>query len=651
MLRRLLQSPSPTIGSSGGQFMNLKEIIFGRRLRSEEEESEQMGPLAGIPVLGLDALASAAYGPEAALTVLIALGTLSSGYIIPITGIIIALLIAVAISYRQTIPAYPGGGGSFTVAKENLGPVPGLFAASALCVDYILNVAVAISAGVAALVSAVPALLRYTLPLCLLVLTLLTIVNLRGIRTAGLLFIFPTYLFIVCLSIVIIIGVVKAVITHGHPIPISIPPKMPISVTTVSIWLLVRAFASGCTAMTGVEAVSNAVPIFRRPTTILARRTLTIIVMLLAMLLAGVGFLSHSYGISATPPGQAGYQSILSQIVSAVAGRGVFYYISISSVLMVLALSSNTSFTDFPRVCRLLALDEYLPAEFAHRGRRLVFSEGICVLAVLSGILLIVYGGITDRLIPLFAVGAFTAFTLSQAGMVVHWHRSNEPHSKRSLIINAIGGAATAITLVILAVSKFKDGAWISILVIPPLVLLFLRTQRYHQNIFSEINENVPLNLDGLVPPIVVVPLKQLNSVSRKGLRLAMTLSSEIHVIQVVAEEMNTDDLTDQWERLVSEPTRLAGVPVPELSVIHSPYREFFGPLLKYVGKLATHNPGRQIAVVIPELVEGRWYHLFLRHRATLLKTLLLLQGNPQIVVITTPWYSKEKHLKGKAIR
>jgi amino acid transporter len=633
------------VGSTGEQFMNLKEIIFGRRLRSEEEEHEQLGILSGIPVLGLDALASAAYGPEAALTILIALGTVSSTYIIPIMGIIIALLAVVAISYRQTIPAYPGGGGSFTVAKENLGPISGLFAASALCVDYVLNVAVAISAGVAALASAIPSLLPYTLSLCLLILVILTFVNLRGIGTAGLIFTFPTYLFVSCLFIVII-GVAKTIISHGHPIPVSIPPKMPVSVTTVSIWLLIRAFASGCTALTGIEAVSNAVPIFRKPTTILAKRTLTIIIMLLAILLAGIAFLSHSYGISATPPGQAGYQSILSQVISAVSGKGLFYYVSIASVLMVLALSSNTSFADFPRVCRLLALDEYLPAEFAHRGRRLVFSEGICLLTVLSGILIIVYGGITDQLIPLFAIGAFTAFTLSQVGMVLHWYRSNEPHAKRSLAINAIGGTATAITLVILAISKFNDGAWVSIMVIPPLVLLFLRTQRYHHNIFTDIKDNDLLDFDGLVSPIVVVPLKQLNSVARKGLRLAMTISSEIHVVQILAEEMNSDDLTHQWDKLVSEPARLAGKPVPELIVIYSPYREFFGPLLRYIGKMAVHHHGRQIAVVIPELVEVRWYHLFLRHRATLLKTLLLLQGNPQIVVITTPWYNKESILR-----
>jgi len=629
--------------------MNLKEIIFGRRLRSEEEESEQLGILSGIPVLGLDALSSAAYGPEAALTVIIALGTLASGFIIPITGVIIALLIAVAMSYRQTIPAYPGGGGSFTVAKENLGPVAGLFAASALCIDYVLNVAVAISAGVAALVSALPSLLPFTLPLCLLILVILTIVNLRGIRSAGLLFIFPTYLFLACLGLVIIIGGAKTIMAHGHPIPIIKPPRMPISVTTVSIWLLVRAFASGCTALTGVEAVSNAVPIFRQPTTKLAKRTLTIIIMLLAMLLAGVALLSHSYGISATPPGQAGYQSILSQIIAAVTGRGVFYYVSIASVLIVLALSSNTSFTDFPRVCRLLALDEYLPAEFAHRGSRLVFTEGIYLLAVLSGTLLIVYGGITDRLIPLFAVGAFTAFTLSQAGMVLHWHRSEEPNAKWSLALNAIGAVATAVTLVVLAISKFAEGAWISILVIPPLVMLFSRIRHYHQELYSETVEIVPLDVKELAPPVIVVPMKQLSSIARKGLRLAMALSPEVHVVQVVAEEMNTDDLMHQWDKLVSAPATQAGKPVPQLSVVRSPYREFFGPLLRYINKIAMQHPDRQLAVIIPELVEVQWYNLFLSHRATLLKTMLRLQGNPQIVIITTPWYRKETHKKSLA--
>jgi amino acid transporter len=400
--------------------MSLRELLFGRPLRSEEQEAQKIGPLRGIPVLGLDALASAAYGPEAALTILIPAGAAASAYIGPVSAVIIALLALVYLSYRQTIAAYPNGGGSYTVASENLGRIPGLIAASALALDYVLNAAVAISAGVGAVVSAVPALLPHTLALCLAILALLTLVNLRGVRESGLVFMAPAYAFLGCLGVTIVIGVVRALGAHGHPVPVATPPVPGRATAAVGTWLVLRAFASGCTAMTGVEAVSNGVPIFKDPAVRMAQRTLTVIVASLAALLAGIAYLSHAYGIVATPPGRAGYESVLSQLIAAVTGRGVFYYGAIASVVAVLCLSANTSFAGFPRLCRVLALDEYLPAEFAHPGRRLVYSVGIVGLALLAGLLLVVFGGITDRLIPLFAVGAFLAFTMSQAGMVVH---------------------------------------------------------------------------------------------------------------------------------------------------------------------------------------------------------------------------------------
>ncbi|HYA86349.1 MAG TPA: APC family permease, partial [Nitrospirota bacterium] len=498
--------------------MPLKELLFGRRLRTTEEQAEQIGLSSGMPVVGLDALASAAYGPEAALTMLLPLGALSVVYIGPVTLFIIAVLFTVAISYRQTIEAYPQGGGSYTVAKENLGVAPGLLAASALCIDYVLNVAVAISAGVGALVSAMPALLPYTLPLCLVILAFLTVVNLRGVRSAGLIFMFPTYLFIGCLGITILGGIVKTLLAHGHPVPVEQLPHIAPSTSLATAWLLIRAFASGCTALTGIEAVSNAVPIFREPRIPLARRTLMIIVAILAFLLAGVAILSHSYGITATPPGQAGYQSVLSQMVIAVSGRGVFYFVSMAAILMVVSLSADTSFTDFPRVCRLLALDQFLPPVFAHRGRRLVYTYGIVVLSLLSGILLVVFGGITDRLIPMFAVGAFMAFTLSQLGMVFHWRRSHESHAARSLLLNGAGAVITGLTLVVITISKFTEGAWLTILIIPSLILLFTALRRRENKIAREIDEVGPLKIPHLSAPIIVIPMQRLDRLARKAL-------------------------------------------------------------------------------------------------------------------------------------
>ena len=403
--------------------MSLLDYLFGRHLATYEEGEQRVGVLAGVPMLGLDALGSAAYGPEAALTLLIPLGAAGISYIGPISTLIITLLLVVYFSYRQTISAYPHGGGSYTVAKENLGTTAGLFAAAALLLDYVLVVAVGISAGVGALVSALPGLQPYTLSLCLLILAMITLVNLRGVRESGFAFMVPTYLFIVSLLAVLAIGVAKSVLNGGHPVPVSPPEPHQPATMAASVWVLMRSFASGCTAMTGVEAVSNGVTAFREPAVSHARRTLTAIIALLARHARRHRVLVQRLRNRRDRPGQGWLPKRAVAIVAAVIGRGFFYYLTIGSVLAVLALSANTGFADFPRLCRVIAQDGFLPSGFAHRGRRLVYSQGILVLAALSAAILVAFGGITDHLIPLFAVGAFLAFTLSQAGMVAHWKR------------------------------------------------------------------------------------------------------------------------------------------------------------------------------------------------------------------------------------
>jgi hypothetical protein len=436
--------------------MSIRDLLLGRPLRSDEEATQKIGVLRAIPVLGLDALASAAYGPEAALTILLPLGAHATHLIGPITAVIIALLVVVTASYHQTISAYPGRAGAYTVASENLGRGSALLAASALLLDYILNVAVAISAGVGALVSAVPALLPHTLGLCLAILALLTIVNLRGVREAGLLFMAPTYLFVATLGLIVILGSARALAAHGHPAPVAPLPPLPPATTAVTPWLLLRAFASGCTAMTGVEAVSIAVPLFAEPQAARAERTLTAIVGILALFLAGIAFLAFAYGIVATPPGRAGYESVLSQLVGAVAGRGAFYYITMVAILSVL------------------------------------------------------------------------------------------------------------------------------------------------------------------------------------------TLSPEVEVVQVLREEPGLEDLRPVWRVLVEEPAIRAGFTPPRLVVIRAIYRELYGPLLRHVRQLLQEHPGRAIGVVIPELMDRRWYQVLLRsHRSELLKGLLLLYGGPRVIVINTPWYRR----------
>src|SRR6202521_5697826 len=399
--------------------MNILDVVVGKPIKTSDERAEQIGPAQGIPIFGLDALSSAAYGPEAALSLLIPLGLLGVQYIVPISAAIITLLVIVYFSYRQTIAAYPTGGGSYTVARSNLGVFAGLLAAAALLTDYILTAAVGISAGVGALVSAVPAVQPHTVSLCVGILALITILNLRGVHDAGVAFMVPTYLFVGTLLITIVGGLVRVAISGGHPVPVTpLPPPPPIT-ATVSLWLLLKVFASGCTALTGVEAVSNGVKAFREPAVKNAQRTLTVIIFILAILLAGISYLVKAYGITATEPGQPGYQSVLSMLLTAIFGRGIFYYVTIAAILSVLSLSANTAFADFPRLCRAISQDNYLPHVFGYRGRRLVYSYGIVVLGLLTLVLLVLFRGVTDKLIPLYAVGAFLAFTLSQCGMVV----------------------------------------------------------------------------------------------------------------------------------------------------------------------------------------------------------------------------------------
>ncbi len=620
--------------------MALSDWLLGRRLATLEEEHQRVGVLAGIPMLGLDALASAAYGPEAALTLLIPLGIGGVHYIGPITWLIIALLLIVYFSYRQTIAAYPLGGGSYTVAKDNLGTAAGLLAAAALMLDYVLVVAVGVSAGIGALVSAEPRLQPYTLTLCLATLVLITIVNLRGVRESGMAFVIPTYLFVASLMGVLAIGIVKTAAAGGHPEPVVPPPVMPSAATAASLWLLMRAFASGCTAMTGVEAVSNCVSAFRDPAVHHARRTLTAIIAILAVLLAGIAFLCRAYGIGATEPGQPGYESILSQLVAAVIGKGVAYYITIGSILAVLALSANTGFADFPRLCRVIAQDGFLPSAFAHRGRRLVYSHGILVLAVLSGGLLVFFRGITDSLIPLFAVGAFLAFTLSQAGMVEHWRKVGGPHAVHSMAINGLGAACTGVTLAVVLVSKFTEGAWVTVLLIPALLLVFLGVRAHYRHVAHEVVTDAPLDAQHLEPPIALLPIRGWSAITRKALRFALKITPDVYALHIAGDERTVLDLEDTWAERVREPAQAAGVPAPRLIVIFDPFRQLYRSLMQVVSDLQRAHPGRDLAVIVPELVGTRWYHYLLHNQtAAVIKAYLLFSGLRRVVVINVPWY------------
>jgi amino acid transporter len=636
--------------------LSVREVILGRRLANREIQERKIGAYEGIAAMGLDGFASSAYGPEAALTVLATLGAASTIYIGWVTVPILALLAVLFASYWQTVRAYPTSGGAYTVAKENIGTNGSLLAAAALMIDYVLNVAVGISAGVAALVSAAPQLHPYMLPLCLGMLSFVTLMNLRGTLDAGRLFAVPTYIFVVSFVVILALGLYRAAISGGHPEPVIPPPPLPDAIEAVSLWLLLRAFASGCTAMTGVEAVSNGMNAFREPVVKYGHRTLMGIVIVLAVLLAGIGYLSKAYGIGAMDQAQSTYRSVLSQLASAVVGDGVLYYVAIGSLLCVLVLSANTSFVGFPRLCRSIAADGFLPRPFAIAGHRLVFSIGILYLAIAAGVLLIVFGGITEHLIPLFAIGAFLTFTLSQTGMVIHWLRQlrqgrSAPERRTirmHLLTNAAGALTTGLALIIIVIAKFGAGAWITVVVVPAVIVLLKSIRRYYDRVAARVRDSSPLQITSTEPPVVLVAIDEWNQLADRSLTLALSLSSDVigvHLSQLAGPDTDEEQrkLHQQWQRDVAEPSRQAGYRPPKLVILQAQYRAIHEPILKLARELEDELPGRAIAVLIPELVKQRWYQRLLHtNRAKRLRSQLLKHGGTRLTIINVPWYLHE---------
>ena len=647
--------------------MSLADWFVGRPVANKEAEGRKLGVVTGLPAMGLDGLGSASYGPEAALTVLAATGSAGLGAIGPITWVILILLATLFFSYWQTIAAYPNNGGSYIVAKENLGTNAGLLAAAALMLDYLLNVAVGISAGIGALTSALPALQHYTLWLCLAVLVVITVANLRGTRESGVAWAIPTYTFIASLGLVLAWGVYQTIISAGHPAPVMAPPPVGQASEAVTLWLLLRAFASGCTAMTGVEAVSNGVSAFREPRVRHAHGTLAAIVVILGLLLLAIAYVAQVYGIMAMDQTQDGYQSVLSQLVGAVYGRGWFYYVTIGSVLAVLCLSANTSFVDFPRLCHLVAEDGFLPRPFAISGRRLVYSVGILFLAIGAGALLIAFGGITDRLIPLFAVGAFLSFTLSQAGMAAHWRRAlkagpgptrapaapGRRGSSAKLAINGLGAVATGTALAVILAAKFVEGAWLTVIVVPCTIVLLRSVRRYYDEIDGQMlrEKHRSISLRRQAKPIVLVPIKRWDRLARKAVEHAVQLSPDVtglHVTELEGPDADSveDELRREWREFVEQPARQAGLTPPRLAFSRSEYRSVVAPLLRAIQEVDKQTPGRAVTVVLPELIDGRWWgYLMHAHRERRLRAALLRTGGPKITVTSVPWQLREIEL------
>lgn len=621
--------------------MTVTDLLIGKPLATSEEHHEHIGTLAGIPIFGLDGLTSAAYGPEQAMSLLIPLGLIGvQQHLLPIFGAILVLLTILYFSYRQTIEAYPNGGGSFTVASENLGDSAGLLAAAALMIDYILTAAVGISAGVTALVSAIPKLHPHQLSLCLLVLAVIVVINLRGVKESGFVFMLPTFLFVGTLLATVAFGIWHAVAAHGHPIPISAPPPpIPATMQYLTIWLLLKAFASGCAAMTGVEAVSNGVTAFKEPRSKRANLALTVIIAILIVLLAGLSYVAKAYSVSAMDPSDPAYQSVLSIQVAAVFGRGWFYFFTMGSVLAALSFSANTAFADFPRMARAIALKDYMPHVFLSRGRRLLFTHGIYALTGFTAVLLIIFGGVTDRLIPLYAIGAFLAFTLSQAGMVRHWVKCKDAKYRgMKMFLNGLGAVATGVTLVVVLVAKFTAGAWITAILVPGIIAVMYGIKRHYTRVTRETADVSPIMLTDLEPPLVVIPVARWDKISEKAVRFGLVLGTDIKVVNVKNDvDTGFDGI---WERMVMMPIRHHGLPQPELITLQSTFRTIISPLMDYILKLEAENQGRKVAVLLPELVVRHWWENFLHNqRIQLLKLLLLLRGSQRIVVVNIPWY------------
>lgn len=577
------------------------------------------------------------------MTLLIPLGVAGLHYIVPIITAILILLGIVFFSYLQTIAAYPNGGGSYTVASENLGTGPALLAAAALMIDYILTAAVGISAGVTALTSAIPALQPDTLLICLFILAILSIVNLRGVKEAGAAFIIPTFMFVGTLLVLIGVGVYHTILSHGHPIPVAPPPPaLPATIKYLGIWLLLKSFSNGCAAMTGVEAVSNGVNAFEEPRARKAQVSLTMIIAILVVLLFGTTYLARAYGITAMEPDALHYQSMVSILTTAVFGRGWFYYLTMASILVALSLSANTAFAGFPRLARAIAANDYLPHVFLLRGRRLLFSHGIYALTGFTAVILFLFDGVTDRLIPLYAIGAFIAFTMSQAGMVVHWKKQEGGYRRHwwHMFVNGFGALATGITTLIVLVTKFVSGAWVTALLIPLLILIMLGVKRHYTRIKREMKDMTPINLSNLEPPVVVIPMARWDRVTEKALRFGLLLSKEIKVVHIHSDNEGDEGLEGIWDEKVLQPIKDAGLEAPELITIPSNFRFVLGPLMDYILKLEDENPGRKVAVILPEMVVAHWWENALHgQRVQLLKLMLLLKGNQRIVLVNIPWY------------
>jgi amino acid transporter len=599
-----------------------RRVMFGRVLSSHEELEQRLPKWKALAVFSSDVMSSVAYATEASMFTLLAVGTVAFAYLMPISLLIVGLLFLVTFSYRQTIRAYPQGGGSYIVAHANLGTIPGLVAAAALLIDYVLTVAVSVSAGVFNLASAFPVLHAVAVPLIVVAILLVMGVNLRGMSESGTVFALPTYIFIGSVLLLDGTGLIRTAM--GQPPQVTGVEAIKVPVETLSLLLLMRAFADGCSAMTGTEAISNGTPAFKPPEWKNAQTTMVAMAVVLGVVFLGMSYLATVSG--AVPSTQ---ESVLSQIGGAVFGSGPLYYVLIFSTMGILVLAAQTSFADFPRLASILAKDGFMPRRFAYRGERLAFNAGIVVLAALAILVAVAFGGRVEALIPLYAIGVFTAFTLSQTGMVRHWLTGREPGWRRSAVINGAGATATFVVAIVLAIAKFSYGAWIVIVIVPVLVGLLLLVRHAYEGSDQELLVRTDVSIDAPHRrQRVIVPMPDMRRDAIQAIKFGLTMSDDVVAVHV------TDDL-EQAERLRERFRRqVHGV---DLLILESPYRELVQPLVRYLDMLAARDPEVVTIVLVPERIIGHWWErLLYNQNAHTIRD--ALTGRPGILVADVPF-------------
>lgn len=654
-------APKPRTGTQR-VVRRVRSALFGAPLTTSQQVHERLSKVKALAVLSSDAISSVAYATEASLAILITAG-LGALAFNPYIGIAIALLILiVGLSYYQTIHAYPQGGGSYIVARHNLGDWPGLIAAAALLIDYVLTVSVSVSAGVDAIVSInTQRLSEFSVPLGVAFIAIIMVVNLRGIRESGSIFAAPTYLFITVFLIMIGTGVVHAAMAPGGLFTPVLPHAQPYgpplgwAPEKLSLLLVLTAFASGCSAMTGVEAISNGVPAFHAPESHNASRTLIWMVVILVSLFVGTTYLAWRFGIE---PYSTGEPTLTSQIAQLLFGGSPFtswfYYLIQIATTLILILAANTSYADFPRLTSILAHDGWLPKGFSYRGNRLAFSVGIVVLTVLAIALMVAFHGNTEQLINLYALGVFTAFTLSQSGMVAHWWRLRNTAGargwRRSMVINGIGAFATGVVAIVIMITKFERGAWIVVVLAPALVIMFRAISNHYTGVKEQISQLDKLPAATSIRHVALAPVSRMDGVAERTLGYARSLGLPITIVHVTTEMEDDSGFREafqKWAQKVeaAEQGQLSAPPKPQLVVIRSPYRALVVPFLEYVRRRRAVEPNSVITVFLPEYVpEHVWERLL--HNETALRLKLALYAMRGVVVTNVPYHLGEGNIE-----